>query len=62
MSITVHETMNLLVVYAPVGMDMELFPGGDRSLTDELFILTQPAAHFAKTAFGKTFGGGTGFA
>jgi protein arginine kinase len=24
-------------------MDLGLFPGGDRSLTDELFILTQPA-------------------
>ncbi len=31
-----------------LGMDLELFPGADRSLTDELFILTQPA-HLQKS-------------
>ena len=34
--------MNLLSLMR-LGMDLGLFPGGDRSLTDELFILTQPA-------------------
>ncbi len=41
-SISSKETMNLLSLMR-LGMDLELFPGGDRSLTDELFILTQPA-------------------
>jgi len=41
-SISSKETMNLLSLVR-LGMDLGLFPDGDRSLTDELFILTQPA-------------------
>ncbi|HEX4646219.1 MAG TPA: protein arginine kinase [Verrucomicrobiae bacterium] len=41
-SISSKETMNLLSLMR-LGMDLGMFPGGDRSLTDELFILTQPA-------------------
>lgn len=41
-SISSKETMNLLSLMH-LGMDLNLFPGTDRSLTDELFILTQPA-------------------
>jgi protein arginine kinase len=41
-SISSKETMNLLSLMR-LGMDLGLFPGGQRSLTDELFILTQPA-------------------
>lgn len=41
-SISSKETMNLLSLLR-LGIDMDLFPGGDRSLADELFILTQPA-------------------
>ncbi len=41
-SITSKETMNLLSMMR-LGMDLGLFPGSDRTLTDELFILTQPA-------------------
>src|SRR6266849_1010417 len=41
-SISSKETMNLLSLMR-LGIDMELFPGVDRSLVDELFILTQPA-------------------
>jgi protein arginine kinase len=41
-SISSKETMNLLSLMR-LGMDLGLFPGGDRSLTDELFIMTQPA-------------------
>src|SRR5690348_11504661 len=41
-SISSKETMNLLSLMR-LGMDLGLFPGGDRSLVDELFILTQPA-------------------
>lgn len=41
-SISSKETMNLLSLMR-LGMDLGLFPGSDRSLTDELFILTQPA-------------------
>jgi protein arginine kinase len=41
-SISSKETMNLLSLMR-LGMDLGLFPAGDRSLTDELFILTQPA-------------------
>src|SRR5271165_2271808 len=40
--ITSKETMNLLS-FMRLGIDLGLFPGVDRSLTDELFILTQPA-------------------
>lgn len=41
-SISSKETMNLLSLLR-LGIDMDLFPGVDRSLADELFILTQPA-------------------
>src|SRR2546425_5327430 len=41
-SISSKETMNLLSLMR-LGVDMGLFPGVDRSLVDELFILTQPA-------------------
>src|ERR1700691_550659 len=41
-SISSKETMNLLSLMR-LGMDLGLFPGSDRSLTDELFVLTQPA-------------------
>jgi protein arginine kinase len=41
-SISSKETMNLLSLMR-LGVDLGLFPGADRSLVDELFILTQPA-------------------
>src|SRR3989454_8163991 len=41
-SISSKETMNLLSLMR-LGVDADLFPGGDRALVDELFILTQPA-------------------
>jgi protein arginine kinase len=41
-SISSKETMNLLSLMR-LGMDLGLFPGNDRTLTDELFVLTQPA-------------------
>jgi protein arginine kinase len=41
-SISSKETMNLLSLMR-LGMDMGLFPGTERALVDELFILTQPA-------------------
>src|SRR5213592_4086901 len=41
-SISSKETMNLLSLMQ-LGVDVGLFPGVDRSLVDELFILTQPA-------------------
>jgi protein arginine kinase len=41
-SISSKETMNLLSLLR-LGVDTGLFPGVDRSLADELFILTQPA-------------------
>ncbi|MFO1514277.1 MAG: protein arginine kinase [Verrucomicrobiota bacterium] len=41
-SISSKETMNLLSLLR-LGVDMGLFPGVDRSLVDELFIMTQPA-------------------
>jgi len=41
-SISSKETMNLLSLLQ-LGVDLGLFPGADRSLTDELFILIQPA-------------------
>src|SRR5213595_932244 len=41
-SISSKETMNLLSLMR-LGVDMGLFAGVDRSLADELFILTQPA-------------------
>ena len=41
-SISLKETMNLLSLMR-LGVDVGLFPGVDRALVDELFILTQPA-------------------
>jgi protein arginine kinase len=41
-SISSKETMNLLSLMR-LGVDVGLFPGVDRSLVDELFIMTQPA-------------------
>jgi protein arginine kinase len=41
-SISSKETMNLLSLMR-LGVDLGLFSGADRSLVDELFILTQPA-------------------
>src|SRR5512146_1195605 len=41
-SISSKETMNLLSLMR-LGVDVGLFPGVDRSLVDEMFILTQPA-------------------
>jgi protein arginine kinase len=41
-SISSKETMNLLSLMR-LGMDLAMFPTVDRSLVDELFILTQPA-------------------
>jgi protein arginine kinase len=46
-SISSKETMNLLSLMR-LGVDMEMFPGVNRSLTDELFIVTQPA-HLQKS-------------
>jgi len=41
-SISSKETMNLLSMLR-LGVDLAMFPAVDRSLVDELFILTQPA-------------------
>lgn len=41
-SITSKETMNLLSLLR-LGVDLGLFPGTERSLVDELFLVTQPA-------------------
>lgn len=41
-SISSKETMNLLSLMR-LGVDVEEFPGSDRALIDELFIVTQPA-------------------
>ncbi len=41
-SVSSKETMNLLSLVR-LGVDLGLFPGVERSLPDELFILTQPA-------------------
>ena len=41
-SISSKETMNLLSLMR-LGVDMGLFPGAERSLVDELFLVTQPA-------------------
>src|ERR1017187_797628 len=41
-SISSKETMNQLS-FLRLGVDMELFPGTQRSLVDELFLITQPA-------------------
>ena len=41
-SISSKETMNLLSLMR-LGIDLGLFPGTERSLVDELFLVTQPA-------------------
>ena len=41
-SISSKETMNLLSLLR-LGIDIGLFPGTERSLVDELFLITQPA-------------------
>ena len=41
-SISSKETMNLLSLFR-LGIDLGMFPGEERSLIDELFIITQPA-------------------
>jgi len=41
-SISSKETMNLLSLMR-LGVDLGLFPGAERPLVDELFIITQPA-------------------
>jgi protein arginine kinase len=41
-SISSKETMNLLSLLK-LGVDMGLFPGAERTLVDELFLITQPA-------------------
>ena len=41
-SISSKETMNLLSLLR-LGVDMGLFPGTERSVVDELFLMTQPA-------------------
>lgn len=46
-SISSKETMNLLSLMR-LGWDLGLFPGTERTLVDELFILTQPA-HLQKS-------------
>src|ERR1044071_7442676 len=46
-SISSKETMNLLSLLR-LGMDLGLFPGTDRALVDELFLITQPA-HLQKS-------------
>jgi len=50
-SISSKETMNLLSLLR-LGVDMELFPGAQRSLVDELFLITQPA-HLQKQVSDK---------
>lgn len=46
-SISSKETMNLLSLLR-LGVDLALFPGTDRALADELFLITQPA-HLQKS-------------
>jgi protein arginine kinase len=46
-SISSKETMNLLSLMR-LGVDLRLFPGVERNLTDELFLTTQPA-HLQQT-------------
>lgn len=50
-SISSKETMNLLS-FLRLGVDMDLFPGTERSLVDELFLITQPA-HLQKQVSDK---------
>lgn len=49
--ITSKETMNLLSLLK-LGMDLGLFPGIERAVVDELFLITQPA-HLQKQFTGK---------
>jgi len=50
-SISSKETMNLLSLFR-LGIDLSLFPGSKPALTEELFIITQPA-HLQKTRTDK---------
>jgi protein arginine kinase len=50
-TITSKETMNLLS-FLRLGVDLELFPGTERWLVDELFLVTQPA-HLQKQVSDK---------
>ena len=50
-SISSKETMNLLSLFR-LGIDLELFPGSRAALTEELFIITQPA-HLQNARAGK---------
>lgn len=50
-SISSKETMNLLSLLK-LGVDMNFFPGTERSLVDELFLITQPA-HLQKQVSDK---------
>jgi len=50
-SISSKETMNLLSLMR-LGVDLGLFPGENRALIDELFLMTQPA-HLQKQHAGK---------
>ena len=58
-SISSKETMNLLSLMR-LGVDIGLFPGMERALVDELFILTQPA-HLQRQLVGQTVRRGTRF-
>ena len=58
-SISSKETMNLLSLMR-LGVDLGLFPGTERSLVDELFIIDAAGA-FAETIFGQAFRRGTRF-
>ena len=57
-SITSKETMNFLSLFR-LGVDMGVFPGVDRSLVDELFLIDAAGAFAAQTV-GQNDGGGTG--
>jgi len=50
-SISSKETMNLLSLFR-LGIDLDLFPGSRAALTEELFIITQPA-HLQNARAGK---------
>ena len=53
-SVSSKEAMNLLSLMR-LGIDLGLFPGSDRSLTDELFIVIQPH-HLQRQHSGKLSG------
>ena len=55
--ISSKETMNLLSLMR-LGVDLEMFPGADRALIDELFVV-DPAGPPAKTIHRETGGRGT---